>query len=269
MLYQNVNKVNFSERTSDTLEQRLNKEQGNLNEYDGYACKECNNRGYSYVVVEHNDIRTRECKCMNTRRIVRKLNKSGLRNVIDKYKFSNYKTNEHWQKHIFDKAVQVSKNDAWFFIGGQSGCGKTHICTAICSEHLKMGKDVVYMLWINDVKQLKNTINDYEAHNDLIEKYKKATVLYVDDFFKTGRESDGNAQPPSTSDVKIAYEIINYRYINNLVTIISSERIINEINAIDEAIAGRIFERANFGEFVVNVGKDKVKNYRMKTVVNL
>jgi hypothetical protein len=46
------------------------------------------------------------------------------------------------------------------------------------------------------------------------------------------------------------------------VTIISSERLIDEINDIDEAVGGRIFELSSKGGFLVNVKKDGNRNYR-------
>lgn len=255
--------------TSEKSEDRLNREKGHLDEVDKHNCNICNNKGFSYIVKENGSIVTRECKCMNTRRILRRLAKSGLSNIIHKCKFSNYETTENWQTKILEKAENVCNNGSWFFIGGQSGCGKTHICTAICGDYLKKGNDVMYMLWLNDVKQLKNTVNDYETHSELMEKYKKATVLYIDDFFKNGKDKDGCTQPPTPSDIQMAYDIINYRYNNDLTTIISSERTSFEISSIDEAVAGRILEKCNFGEYAVNVGKDVSKNYRMKSVVSL
>lgn len=96
------------------------------------------------------------------------------------------------------------------------------------------------MLWLSDIKELKSTVNDYENHKNLMKKYRETKVLYIDDFFKTGKEKDGISLPTAT-DIQIAYDILNYRYINeNLITIISSERSIDDIFNIDEAIGGRI-----------------------------
>ena len=89
------------------------------------------------------------------------------------------------------------------------------------------------MLWLSDIKELKSTVNDYENHKNLMKKYRETKVLYIDDFFKTGKEKDGISLPTAT-DIQIAY--IN----ENLITIISSERSIDDIFNIDEAIGGRI-----------------------------
>ena len=152
---------------------------------------------------------------------LRKLAKSGLKNIIQKYTFENYITTEKWQTNIKNKAVDfTNQQNKWFYIGGQSGYVKTHLCTSICCKFLSDGKNIIYMLWLGDVKELKSTVNDYENHKNLIKKYRETEVLYIDDFFKTGKEKDGISLPTS-ADIQIAYDILNYRYINeNLITII-------------------------------------------------
>ncbi|MCH1960051.1 hypothetical protein [Romboutsia hominis] len=64
-------------------------------------------------------------------------------------------------------------------------------------------------------------------------RYKNARVLLIDDLFK-GRISD--------SDVNIIFEIVNHRYFNNLPIIVSSEKSVDELIGIDEAIGSRLIE---------------------------
>lgn len=278
------NKKNYMEIPTDSdknkydlclkICEKLNKDKGNLNEKDGYECSECGNKGYIFFPKPYGNAYTPtavNCKCKKVRSVLIKLSKSGLGNVIGKYTFDSFITKENWQKNIKEKALAfISENDKWFFIGGQSGCGKSHICTAICGKFLKMEKSVFYMLWIKDIKDLKNTINDYEKHKELLEKYYNTDVLYIDDFFKNGKEKDRSIQPPTPADIQLAYDILNSRYNNpNLITIISSERNINEIINIDDATGGRIYERANGGEFIINIKTDKNRNFRMKNFIEI
>lgn len=80
-------------------------------------------------------------------------------------------------------------------------------------------------------------------------------MLFIDDFFK-----DDN---PTKADIQNAFEIINARYTNNkTITLISSERTVDELKQIDEAIASRIFEMADFGEYAISVGRQQERNYR-------
>ena len=163
--------------------------------------------------------------------------------------------------------MEFAKNpDGWFFLGGQSGAGKTHLCTAICREFLLSGKRVIYMLWRDEVVKLKAMVNESDEYRDLVDKYKQADVLYIDDLFKTGRGQDNMVQKPTAADVNVAFEIINYRYNNpGKITIISSECTEDELLDIDEAIGGRIYERAK----AFSIAKNRDRNYRMKRAVTL
>ena len=68
-----------------------------------------------------------------------------------------------------------------------------------------------------------------------MKKLSDIQVLYIDDFFK-GLVSGG--------DINFAYQLLNDRYNTQRRTIISSEHDIESLMKIDEAIAGRIYERA-------------------------
>ncbi|MCI8806274.1 MAG: ATP-binding protein [Clostridiales bacterium] len=248
----------------------LNMPRDNSDKITDYDCKECSNNQYIFVPKKVNGIYKEiavPCKCQSIRNTLKRLAESGLKNIIQRYTFESYLTTEKWQIDIKNKAVDfTSQQKKWFYIGGQSGCGKTHLCTSMCGKFLSDGKDVVYMLWLSDVKELKSTVNDYENHKNLIKKYRETEVLYIDDFFKTGKEKDGISLPTS-ADIQIAYDILNYRYINeNLITIISSERSIDDIFKIDEAVGGRILECTDFGKYSMNIKPDKNKNYRRKNI---
>ena len=104
----------------------------------------------------------------------------------------------------------------------------------------------------------------------MMDDLKKAEVLYIDDLFKGGRDMDGNYKPPTPADINAAFEIINYRYNSpDLITIISSERILAELNDIDEAIAGRIAEKSKPNGYCINLKRDAEKNWRMKGMLEL
>lgn len=250
----------------------FNEAAGNLHEEDGYKCKACRNKGLIMRAVQQDDgiwnSVSRECKCMSVRRTIKRMKRSGLKNIISDYTFDKFEASEDWQKTIKEAAVCYAKEpEGWFFIGGQSGAGKTHICTAICREFLLGGRAVKYMLWRDDVVKIKNAVTDHEEYNRLIEQYKKIDVLYIDDLFKTGKAPDGKKQAPTPADVNAAFEILNYRYNDPaLLTIISSECTINDILDIDEAVGGRIFERAK-RSFSIN--GDRKKNYRLRCAVEL
>ncbi len=269
-----------TERMSDEEYARFkcdsyNQNSGTLNEIDGYNCDKCKNKGYIAELRYYNGDYTEvhcECSCQKIRRTILRLMKSGLRNVIKDYTFDKYTTEEPWQQQLKARAFLYAKNPdgAWFFIGGQSGAGKTHLCTAIAGEMLKAGKQVRYMLWRDDVNRLKGCITNAEEYNSLIDGFKNAEVLYIDDLFKNGKGNDGKVQAPTGADVQTAFEILNYRTNNKkLITIISSERSVSELIEIDEAIAGRIAEMSFNKGYGFNIKSDRAKNYRLKNLINL
>lgn len=261
--------------TAREAEQRrvdsLNTGEGDLHLDDGYNCTRCRNKGYWAILKENGpedfSHAVIECKCQETRRSIKRMKQSGLKNIIRDYTLDKFEATEPWQKTIKEAAVAFAKDPhGWFFIGGQSGAGKTHICTAICREFLLGGRAVSYMLWRDDVVKLKSVANDHEQYGKLIDRYKKTEVLYVDDLFKTGKGPDGDRQRPTGADVNVAFELFNYRYNNpELLTIISSECTADDLLQIDEAVGGRIFERAQ----VFNLAPDPKRNYRLKKVVTV
>lgn len=251
----------------------VNESLGNLNDWDDYDCKQCRNKGYVMQLKEMPDGQysqvVRDCKCMNIRRTLCHMQKSGLKNVIRNCTFDRYEATEDWQKTLKSKAVEYANDpQGWFAICGQPGIGKSHLCTAICRKFLLNGRKVAYMAWLDDVEKLKNFEADNEQRTELLERFKKSDVLYIDDLFKTGAGQGGGKQWPTSADIRKAFEIINYRYNNpELLTIVSSEWTMDELLSIDEATGSRIFERA--GTNGISVGIDRAKNYRTRQAVTL
>ena len=143
----------------------FNKVVGNLNTVDGYECTLCRNKGFLVRAVQTEsgywETVSSDCKCAEIRRTINRMEKSGLKNIIRDYTFSKYNDTEAWQKTIKAAAMEYAKNPiGWFFIGGQTGAGKTHICTAICRELLLSGRSVKYMLWRDDIVKIKGCAND-------------------------------------------------------------------------------------------------------------
>ena len=251
----------------------LNSTIGALDKQDGYSCALCKNKGIiAYPEISelgYSTVVFRECVCMKPRRSLRRLKKSGLKSLIKDYTFARFNVHKPWQGLMLNAARSYAeKPEGWFFVGGQSGSGKTHICTAICRELLLSGRAVIYMLWRDTVAQLKAAVTDEKRYAELINEYKTVDVLYIDDLFKSGRSKEAAAQPTS-ADINVAFEILNYRYNNPaLLTVISSEYSIGDIISIDEAVGGRIYERTKNGN-ACSIKRDRAKNYRLHSATEL
>ncbi len=243
--------------------EKWNNKEGNLNKEDGVECPICKNKGYIMYKYEDEDmgdwdIRTKKCGCMVQRESSLRALRSGLGEYLNKTS-KDYIAIDDWQKDNKNKMINYCQNDIesdkWFIACGQSGSGKTLLVSIIANYLLKnFNKEVRYVTWTDFISQLKrdmlgdnsNTVSKY------LDEIKNAEVLFLDELLKIYNQTD----------LKYAVEIINYRYNNNLKTLITSEHSLKELLKIDEATFGRVVEKSK--EYVIEIPKDTTKNYRLK-----
>ena len=103
------------------------------------------------------------------------------------------------------------------------------------------------------ITKIKQNMLDAEYYCKMISKYQTCEVLLIDDLFK-GKINE--------SDVNIIFEIVNYRYLNYLPIIVSSEFSIDRLLNFDEAVGSRVYEMCK--DYVVEIEKDMNFNYRLK-----
>ena len=242
---------NLAKRSADAF----NSSRGSLD--DGYDCPKCLNRG----MFEDPPGTMVFCSCKPIRDSLNRLRKIGLGQAAQRLTFDTYQVSEPWQEKLLGRAKAFAEADkpGWFFIGGQSGCGKTHLCTAAAVALACRGFELRYLRWANDSAQIK-TMGLDSGRGDLLDQFANVPLLYIDDLFKN---------TPTEADKHIAFELLNARYCHDdRITIISSERTLTEILSIDEAIGGRIHERCG-RENVLNVSKNPARNYRMREIENI
>ena len=255
------------ERVQRAVDQ-YNAQRGHLDETTGgYDCKKCLNRGDRAVLEERDgayyDVYP-PCECMKIRRSIWRIMESGLAKTMKEQTLKTFDAKADWQKHMLDSAQRYikegAKSGAWFFIGGQVGSGKTHLCTGIARELLYSGMELRYMVWGEESKKLKALAGDVEYAEEL-RKWQQCDVLYIDDLFKPVKDDSGRLKPPTDADVRLSFDLLNYRYINRMATIISSERFSSEIVEIDEAVGSRIYERAK--DYCEDLKRDAARNHRL------
>ena len=204
----------------------------------GIDCPECNNTGQLIEKgTELLEIHVRECPCMRKRRSLRSLRKAGMEDMAKRYTFDNYELASPKHQKVKESAQKfVDANEGWFYIAGQPGSGKTHICTAICTGLMERSKEITFMPWRDDSTAIKARITDQEWYESKVKQLKQVPVLYIDDFMKGGM---------TEADLRLAFEILNARYNDaSLRTVISSELTIDKILEADEALGSRIYERS-------------------------
>lgn len=222
----------------------------------GIQCPDCNNRAAVAFLNDDGFFTVRPCKCAGTRLTVARLQRQGLFEVAKKKTFPGFRTDTDTQRTLKDIAKRFVKEQEphWMILCGQSRSGKTHLCTAAFVRlSLDRGLDGRYFLWNSDGRRIKAAAKN--GDEQLLNDFKRCALLYIDDLFKCKRDTE-----PSDADVRLAFEILDYRYNHELMTIISTEMLLEDIRDLDEAICRRIHEMC--GPYIGNIGRDPGKCYR-------
>lgn len=228
----------------------------------GYDCPKCKNRGNFALRNALGFLAFRSCDCMEVRKSVDKMEQSGLARTVREKSFQKYRAEELWQQVLKKGAMAyAAKPQGWFLMCGQPGSGKTHLCTAVCRELLLRGEAVQYMSWRDAMAELKGAMAEGDRRNALMDQWKQARFLYIDDLFKVGKDPEGRSEP-TRADRDLTFELVNYRYNNSLPTLFSTERSPDALLQIDEATGSRIIELA--GVHLYSIDPDPKKNYRLR-----
>lgn len=220
------------------------------------ACAICDDTGY---IVE--DYEARPCRCLEVRRAERLFKSSQITPAFRQKSFDNFQVNGKPAiiKTMFDcgrdYAADLDKSEGgWMVLLGAPGSGKTHISMAVCNGLIKQYIPVLYFQHIEGMKEFCSMFARKEDISDKVERMKKVPVLYWDDLFKP-------PNAPKGYEIDLVFEVLNYRYLNSLPTIISSELTPEKLLKIDEAGGSRIIEMAKW-HLVVLEGKGL--NYRLE-----
>jgi DNA replication protein DnaC len=219
------------------------------------------------------DKTARPCECQERLKIERLFRSSRITPAFRTKTFRNFSLQGRPEvvRQMYDCARDynqrfsvISKTDAnWLVFLGQPGSGKTHLTMAVANELIKNDIPVLYFQNVEGYKELIGMIQSGENIREKIEAMKKVRVLVWDDLWKPVMQIAGNRpikKAPTPFEVETAFEVLNYRYLNLLPTMISSERDDEELLGIDEATGSRIIERGA-GHMVLI--ENKQANYRL------
>jgi DNA replication protein DnaC len=173
----------------------------------------------------------------------------------------DYIAENEWQERCKRMVVgyleRHSHDEVWFMACGQNGSGKTLLGSIIANTLLaKKERAVMYVVWTDFISKVKRDMMGEKTNevSNRIEEIKNVDVLFLDEVLKKHNETD----------VKYLMEIINYRYINDLKTIITSEKLLTELIDIDEATFGRAVEKCE--GFMMNIPRDRKKDWRLRNL---
>jgi DNA replication protein DnaC len=148
-----------------------------------------------------------------------------------------------WQadslERAYNQAQQFSQSaEGWLLLQGGFGCGKTHLAAAIANFTVGLGVPTLFITVPDLLDALRFTYNNQEnTFEQRFDEIRTAPLLVMDDF--------GTQNATSWAQEKL-FQILNYRYINLLPLVITT-------NLLLEQIEGRIRSRLEDPELVTRV----------------
>ncbi|MGF1506317.1 MAG: ATP-binding protein [Anaerolineae bacterium] len=148
---------------------------------------------------------------------------SGLEHLADKT-LETFDTAPKWisdtAKQKLSIAYDLAQNfirsrDTWLFLYGPPGTGKTHLAAAVANALLEHGVEVIFATVPDLLDYLRAAFgpNSTESSDYRLQQLKNAEVLILDDL---------GAQHGTSWALEKLYQIINYRYMAQMPTVITS-----------------------------------------------
>ena len=206
--------------------------------------------------------RWKECECVEKKRIAQLIKASAITEEFAAKTFKAFDTGNIHEvvQQAYDAAYEYAKafktirkqRQNSIALIGRPGSGKTHLLMAVANNLLAKGTAVLYFPWVEGFNEIKGDLDNLDER---IRKLQAVEVLFIDDMWK-GREH------PTPFQLEQAFSIVNYRYLNNLPILISSERTFAEMCGYDEAVGSRLKEMTK-GHTVTLKGGIEL-NYRLR-----
>jgi DNA replication protein DnaC len=231
-----------------------------------YECEVCKDE--EWVLIQEFDETgklikdfARQCECAVKKRVRRLMSSSRITSEFQQKTFKNFEQKgrpeivQRAYKKAYDYVlafgeIRRSRRNSVALLG-RPGCGKTHLLMAVANNLLSKGIEVVYFPWVEGFNEIKD---DFDKLEERITRLKRCEVLYIDDMFK-GRGK------PTDFQLEQLFGIINYRYLENLPIMVSSDRSVEDILNIDEGTGSRIFEMCK--DYRVTLAGGHELNYRL------
>jgi DNA replication protein DnaC len=126
----------------------------------------------------------------------------------------------------------------WLVLSGPSGCGKTHLAAAIANECVSLGVPTLFLTVPDLLDSLRAAFDSEDTnYEDRFDQIRDAGLLVLDDL--------GTQHATEWAREKL-FQILNYRYINHLPVVLTTNLPLDEID-------GRLRSRLSDPELVTHV----------------
>jgi DNA replication protein DnaC len=124
----------------------------------------------------------------------------------------------------FNQAYHYARSlNGWLLLQGGFGCGKTHLASAVANYAVEMGVPTLFLTVPDLLDMLRFSYNSEDTtFENRFNEIRNASLLVLDDF--------GTQNATGWAQEKL-FQIINYRYINKLPLVITTNLILDEIEA--------------------------------------
>ena len=146
--------------------------------------------------------------------------------TFDNFQARGRKALPELQANSLESARNTARNYAqrlsgWLLLSGGFGCGKTHLAAAIANFAVSMGVPTLFLTVPDLLDTLRMAYDSTDTtFEDRFEEVRSARLLVMDDF------GTQNATPWAQEKL---FQIINFRYINKLPTVITTNLGLGEI----------------------------------------
>jgi len=136
-----------------------------------------------------------------------------------------------------EDAYSIARNYAqslngWLLLQGNYGCGKTHLAAAIANFAVGIGVPTLFLTVPDLLDTLRFAYDSEETtFEERFDEIRNAKLLVLDDF--------GTQNATGWAQEKL-FQIINYRYINKLSTVVTTNLSLDEIDA---RISSRLLDK--------------------------
>lgn len=204
------------------------------------VCPICDGLGLvkKNVSIDHPDFgKAFPCVCQQAKNAARNAERLFETSNLDSYahlRFENFDPHLDWllaeQNATLHSALEMTRyfaeqpEDQWLLIRGGYGSGKTHLAAAIGNYRLHQKKPVIFLTVPDLLDHLRRTYapGSELGYDQLFEQLKNTPLLILDDL--------GSESPTAWANEKL-FQLINFRYVNHLATVITTNQDLEDIDA--------------------------------------